>query len=411
MPYSSELNLVRAAFKKMHIQTLLPYSEIPQNGQPADMGIRRLLDIDEDPLEVIFEQVEKAELNTAYTIVDRFMCTYMYMRLPDRENEALLIGPYLSKSITRQEIAEMCHGLNIPVGYLSDIEKYYSSIPYLAEDSHMFILLDTFFDKIWGEDNYNVINSRLQPMKDLSSILSRGRKTVGREAWNMKLIETRYSYENELIKAVSKGQSHKIKLLSNFTQLNFEKRTPDALRNMKNYSIIMNTLFRKAAENGGVHPVHLDSISSEFAFKIEQCPSVSAAHELMADIFITYCRLVKKHSIRQYSPPVQKALTYIESDLSQDLSLSTLAQMQSISPSYLSNIFKKETDHTVTEFVNSKRMEYAAHLLGTTRQQIQTIAQLCGILDVQYFSKLFKKYKGETPKEYRKNRQSNIIEH
>lgn len=382
--------------------------------KPADMGIRMLLNIEEDPLEIVYEQFEKADKNTAYTITDRFMCTYMFLHLPDcpeGENDVLIIGPYLSKSVTSQQIAELSQGLSIPAGYLGDVEKYYRSIPLLPDDSHLFILLDTFFDRIWGEDNYNVVNFGRLPTPDLSSILSRSRKTVGKEIWNMKLIETRYSYENELIKAVSKGQSHKIKLLSNLSQLNFEKRTPDTLRNIKNYGIIMNTLLRKAAENGGVHPVHLDSISGEFALKIEQCQSVTGVQELMSDMFTTYCRLVKKHSIRQYSPPVQKALTYIESDLSQDLSLSTLARLQSISPSYLSNIFKKETDHTVTEFVNGKRMEYAAYLLGTTRQQIQTIAQLCGILDVQYFSKLFKKYKGETPKEYRKNHQSNVSEH
>ena len=80
--------------------------------------------------------------------------------------------------------------------------------------------------------------------------------------------------------------------------------------------------------------------------------------------------------------------------------------MQNISASYLSNIFKKETDKTVTEYVNGKRMDYAAHLLATTKQQIQSIAQICGIVDVQYFSKLFKKVKGMTPKEYRKARQN-----
>ena len=41
------------------------------------------------------------------------------------------------------------------------------------------------------------------------------------------------------------------------------------------------------------------------------------------------------------------------------------------------------------------------NLLNTTSLQIQTISQLCGISDVNYFSKIFKKYTGLTPKEYR----------
>jgi len=56
---------------------------------------------------------------------------------------------------------------------------------------------------------------------------------------------------------------------------------------------------------------------------------------------------------------------------------------------------------TVSEYVRYKRIEHAKYLLGTTHLQIQTVAQHCGIMDVQYFLKAFKKEVGKTPKEYR----------
>jgi transcriptional regulator GlxA family with amidase domain len=46
-------------------------------------------------------------------------------------------------------------------------------------------------------------------------------------------------------------------------------------------------------------------------------------------------------------------------------------------------------------------MRRATELLESTNLQIQTIAMHCGIIDVQYFSKIFKKHIGKTPKEYR----------
>jgi AraC-like DNA-binding protein len=46
-------------------------------------------------------------------------------------------------------------------------------------------------------------------------------------------------------------------------------------------------------------------------------------------------------------------------------------------------------------------MEYAEYLLSTSRLQVQTIATHCGIIDTQYFSKLFKKYKGVSPIQFR----------
>ena len=49
------------------------------------------------------------------------------------------------------------------------------------------------------------------------------------------------------------------------------------------------------------------------------------------------------------------------------------------------------------------RMKNALHLLKTTRLQIQNIAQLCGIADPNYFTKLFKRFYGLTPTQFRKD--------
>jgi YesN/AraC family two-component response regulator len=208
--------------------------------------------------------------------------------------------------------------------------------------------------------------------------------------------------ENELMEAVAKGQIHKADLLfSGFSTFSMEQRVSDPVRNIKNYCIIMNTLLRKAAEKGNVHPVHIDSTSSEFALKIEQLHSMDMAASLMTKMAQTYCRLVRQHAIKGYSPPVQKTVVYIDAHLSDNLTLSTLADTLSISSSYLSTLFKKETGQTLTAYINTRRIRQAKHLLETTKLQIQTVAQHCGIMDVQYFSKLFKNMVGVSPKRYR----------
>ena len=121
-------------------------------------------------------------------------------------------------------------------------------------------------------------------------------------------------------------------------------------------------------------------------------------------MFVTYCNLVKRYSVKGYSEPIKEAVTLISSNISSPLRLSDIAEKLKLSPSYLSDLFKRETGVTVTEYVNRKKIDYSAHLLTTTGEQVQDIAALTGIVDVQYFSKLFKKIKGETPLEYRKKR-------
>ena len=135
--------------------------------------------------------------------------------------------------------------------------------------------------------------------------------------------------------------------------------------------------------------------------KIEEITAFSAVPNLMSKIIRKYGELVKENSIKNYSSPVQKAIISIDSDLTADLSLNHLSSIQNISPAYLSNIFHKETGDTLTDFVNKKRISYAKRLLDTTNMQIQAVAQRCGIVDIHYFSRIFKKQVGCTPKEYR----------
>ena len=126
----------------------------------------------------------------------------------------------------------------------------------------------------------------------------------------------------------------------------------------------------------------------------------------MKKIFEDYCRLVNKHATKNYSALVKNVVLYVESNLSGDISLKQLAEMNGVSATYLSTTFKKETGKAFADYVNGKRIDSAKHLLKTTRLQIQTVAQHCGFLDVQYFAKVFKKYTGRTPREYRELKNS-----
>lgn len=220
--------------------------------------------------------------------------------------------------------------------------------------------------------------------------------------FTLKLLENRYMEENELLRNVSCGSLKEAEAaLSSSALSDIEPRLSDSLRNFQNYCIIFNTLLRKAAEQGGVHPLHLDRLSSEFAGKIELLKTPSAGKGLMQEMVRKYCLLVKNHSLKGYSPLVREVIARTESDPTADLSLKAHAQRLNVNPSYLSALFKKETGQTLTQFVNQSRIRYGLFLLNSSHMQIQTVAQHCGIPDLNYFTRLFKKQVGMTPSEYR----------
>lgn len=406
MFYNTELSFFQNILKKRHLQVLLINPSAPLN-KKFDLGLRALFGNENEYRKTANDYIEAFEKNTIYKITDSFLCCYIFMLLPDTDKEILLsIGPYLSSELTHEKILEFSEKIKITPNQAKQLEKYYSGIPVFKADSSIFAVIDSFAEIIYsGSNNYSFVDLNNDVFYTDSDIFTvKIHAEAKKPILNMQIMEARYSYENELMHAVSQGQTHKAELLfASFSKLTFEKRLTDPLRNMKNYCIIMNTLLRKAAEHGGVHPVYIDSTSSEFAKKIEMLSSVYAVQGLMIEMFTAYCRLVKKHSTQKYSAPVQKAIVCIDSDLTADLSLTELAKKQNISAGYLSALFKKETGKTITEYIAQKRINHAEKLLKTTNLQIQTIAQHCGIIDTQYFSKIFKKYTGKTPKEYRES--------
>ena len=405
MFYQAELDFLCNILEKCHIKTNFLNPTVKLDEQ-ADLGLRAMLYTEEKTDKSFLDIVSPIKEATIYKMVDSFSATYLFFLLPNRGVENLmLIGPYLTRIPTTEQILEWSEKNGIAPKYHKQIETYYGSIPLLPENNQIFAMLDSLGEIIWGgADKYSFVDINKEIVYVPQMYSKKNEAETEDTIWNMKMMENRYAYENEMMKIVSEGRVHKIDMIfSVFSNYRFEQRLADPVRNGKNYCIIMNTLLRKAAEQGGVHPLYLDGVSSNFAVEIEQITSEKAIYELMNNMFRSYCVLVKKHSIKGFSAPVQKAITHIDADISTNISTSTLANMQNVSASYLSSIFKKETGKSITEYINGKRVEMAKDLLKKTNLQVQTIAQHCGVMDMNYFSKVFKKYVGKTPKEYRES--------
>ena len=345
--------------------------------------------------------INKINHKTIYKITDKFKLRYIFFQLPETAtNSIIIIGPYTHSVLNDSQILEISESGGFSPHDTRQVEEYFASIPVISENSHLFILLDCFCEHIW-KSSFEITDLGKQENISFSPTKS-GNNKKDDLLLDMKAMERRYRLENEIMDAVSNGQAYKVnQIFTGFNERSFEKRTNDSLRNLKNYCVIMNTLLRKAAERGGVHPMYIDRVSSKFASQIEKIPSVERITNVMADMFTEYCELVKKRSTENYSPIVAETIIMIDADISADLSLSLLAERLNISSVYLSMLFKKEIGVTLTEYIRNKRMNHAAHLLRTTNLQVQTIAMHCGIADLQYFSKQFKKQMGKTPKEYR----------
>lgn len=108
---------------------------------------------------------------------------------------------------------------------------------------------------------------------------------------------------------------------------------------------------------------------------------------------------------RRYSDIILTAQKMIREEyMSEEISLNVVAARVCMSPSYFSTIFSKETGKTFIEYLTEVRMEKAKEYLVCTNMKTSDIAFEIGYKDPHYFSFLFKKTQGCTPKEYRTSR-------
>jgi len=101
-------------------------------------------------------------------------------------------------------------------------------------------------------------------------------------------------------------------------------------------------------------------------------------------------------------PITDFVLSYVDSHLSEDISLDLLADKLNLTPGYLSTYFKDKTGRNFSDYLNETRMSRAKRLLREPERRIQDVAAEVGYRNVNSFIRTFKKFAGMTPGEYRK---------
>lgn len=109
-------------------------------------------------------------------------------------------------------------------------------------------------------------------------------------------------------------------------------------------------------------------------------------------------RLYKKNNFSSY---IKEAIDFIHRNYYNDINLETVCNHLKLNKSYFCQIFKKETGYTFSDFLNRIRVEKSKEYLTENNDSILDIALSVGYNNHTYYTSIFKKYNGVTPKEYR----------
>ena len=133
--------------------------------------------------------------------------------------------------------------------------------------------------------------------------------------------------------------------------------------------------------------------SSKYVSKLKtEIAKLSGGSEVEADPVVS-----GKESVRL-------AIDYIRNHYNEDISLEMIAGKVFVNPAYFSQLFKKETGCGFNDYLNSLRLENAKILLRQPFLKINEVADMSGYNSIAYFNRIFKKYVGVTPSEYREGK-------
>lgn len=426
---SSDWSLGTELLQEMRVQTMIITLDDAKNNEYVfDLGLRRLFNAEFNYKSALLSILQNYSDNTITRYRDVFRVRWFILKLPDQSDSFMIVGPYTLTQYSPEYLMNQVGGYPEDTHIANKLKIFCQNIPYIANEDLMFMIICLMGKRIYqGDENYTLRTATLDDINLLSPSeyeflnfsynsnskndiheASQAKKKTSDDSSvksisdEMDALEDRYKIEDSLLYFIEHGQHNKaLKEFETFSSYNFEKRVSDTLRNSKNYAIIMNTLLRKAAQRGGVHPYYINEISSDYARKIETMSNISDLNRLQKEMITGYTLLVNRNSTSQYSLPVQKIILMIDSDLTAPLTLQYFSSVLSMNKTYLSTLFKTETKISLTDYVNKKRADYAAILLNTTSLEIQSIAAATGFIDSNYFSKCFKKVYGKTPTDYR----------
>lgn len=313
---------------------------------------------------------------------------------------SVLVGPFLMEKPDSTIILDIAKRYSIPLASLMDLNDLLTTIKIIppSKVTHISRLL-----------SYVVGNLLLASREDF--LISQGKlyqQSKINEAIQMyknsdEPVKSNYPFDKEkaLIAKVKQGDLESAKAILNdlFGYVFFSEGS--SLDIIKSRSIELSSLLSRAAIEGGGRTDEILKINNEF---LKSLSSITTLEELcfkMQETVETFTDTLFMHVPKPNSEIIKKAAAYISKNYSACITLEDVAREVHLNPTYFSTLFKQITGSSFKEHLNMVRIEESKRLLLNTNYSLINIAIATGFENQSYFTKVFKKYTGLTPKQYR----------
>lgn len=207
--------------------------------------------------------------------------------------------------------------------------------------------------------------------------------------------------EPALMTAIRKGDREEARNLLNRILVVLHYQAGDNLALIKSFFLEIVTLMCRTAVEMGCDARELLGKNYEAFTDLSSIKSDDGLGPWLHDMLERLLEAIHRHRNDSPIALLQAAMAYMHENLHRNISRDEVAEVAHLSPAHFSRIFKKELKESFTDMLNRMRIDKAAELLARTDRSLCTVALDCGFKDQSYFTKVFRRYIKQTPREYR----------
>lgn len=325
-------------------------------------------------------------LNISEHIGYFFTVHFSYYGIINFNEYKIVIGPTRQVSDSIPELSELACQLNISK---NDTEAFIIAMQEINHISleHLMQLL-CFLNYILNDEKYSLHDIFIK-----NSLQEHFAESINRNEAD-KLFFNDFS-ENDII-ILSE-------LLENSPLLDTGVIADNQLRQLKNIFIITATIASHSAIQGGMTPDDAFKLSDNYILKCELLNDYCQINNLLHFMLIDFTKRVNQlHEGAPASKLVSDVSNYINRHMSETITVEAIAKEFFLSRSYLSKLFKAESNMSLSDFILTKKTDEAKYLLRYTNKSLTDISLNLGFSSPGHFSRVFKKYASITPHKYRK---------
>lgn len=163
-------------------------------------------------------------------------------------------------------------------------------------------------------------------------------------------------------------------------------------------------LLSRASLEGGADIQQIFGLNYRYLNQLQDFQTLEELTPWLSRIMERFTDYVFNLTNVKHKDVILKSIDYIRNNYMKKLTLDEVAAKVYLSPSYFSKIFKDEMNMNFNAYLNHIRIEMGKKLLGDPSISLVDVSNIVGFEDQSYFSKVFKKITGQSPKRYRESR-------